>query len=86
MDGYIPLGRLDEAKAVGHEALDRKLEGQFLRDNLYAIAFLEGDAGEMKRQVEAVAGRPGAEDLLLSSESDTEAFYGRLGQAREFSR
>jgi len=32
------------------------------------------------------AGRPGAEDLLLSFQSDTEAYYGRLTKARDFSR
>jgi tetratricopeptide (TPR) repeat protein len=65
--------------------LDRRLEGQFLYATLYAVAFLEGDTAEMKRQVEAVAGKPGVEDILMSAESDTEAFYGRLDKAREFS-
>jgi ATP/maltotriose-dependent transcriptional regulator MalT len=39
----------------------------------------------MKRQVSAAAGKLGVEDLLLSSESDTEAFYGRLANARSLS-
>jgi tetratricopeptide (TPR) repeat protein len=85
MEGYTALSRLDEAKAVGHQALDRKLEPQYLRDDLYEIAFLEGDAEEMKRQVEATTGKPGVEDILLSAESDTEALYGRLTKARDFS-
>jgi eukaryotic-like serine/threonine-protein kinase len=85
MEAYIPLGRLDEAKAAGQQGLVRKKEVQFLRDDLYTIAFLEGDAEEMKRQVDATAGKPGVEDLLLSAESDTEAYHGRLNQAREFS-
>jgi tetratricopeptide (TPR) repeat protein len=85
IEGYTALGRLDEAKAVGHQAIDRKLEPQYLRDDLYEIAFLEGDTDEMKRQVEATTGKPGVEDILLSAESDTEAFYGRLAKARDFS-
>jgi len=85
IEGYIALGRLDEAKAVGHRALDRGLEPQFLRDDLYLIAFLEGDTEEMKRQFDAAAGKAGVEDILLSHESDTQAFYGRLVRAREFS-
>jgi len=85
MDAYLSLGRLDEAKAVGHQALDRGLEGQFVRDNLYAVAFLEGDTAEMRQQVEAVAGKSGIEDYMLSIESDTEAFYGHLEKARKFS-
>jgi len=32
------------------------------------------------------AGKPGSEDLLLSFQSDTEAYYGRLVKARDFSR
>ena len=32
------------------------------------------------------AGRPGEEDQLLSIQSDTEAYYGRLTKARDFSR
>jgi serine/threonine protein kinase/predicted Zn-dependent protease len=85
MDGYTALGRLDISKTIGHQELDRKLEGQFVHDNLYAVAFLEGDTAEMRRQVEAVAGKSGVEDVLLSGESDTEAFYGRLDRARKLS-
>jgi serine/threonine protein kinase/Flp pilus assembly protein TadD len=85
MEAYTALDRLEEAKQVYRQSLDRKLEGQFLHDDRYAVAFLEGDTDEMKRQVSAVAGKLGVEDLLLSSESDTEAFYGRLANARALS-
>jgi hypothetical protein len=40
----------------------------------------------MERQVAWGAGRPGSEDLLFSFQSDTEAYYGRLTKARDFSR
>jgi len=40
----------------------------------------------MGRQVEWAAGKPGTEDVLLSFQSDTEAYYGRLTKARDFSR
>jgi eukaryotic-like serine/threonine-protein kinase len=86
MEGYTALNRLDEAKEVAHKSFERHLEGQFLHDDLYAIAFLEGDTEEMKRQAAAVSGKPGVEDVLLSAESDTAAFHGRLEQARGFSR
>jgi tetratricopeptide (TPR) repeat protein len=81
MEAYTALARLDEAKQTYRESLDRKLEGQFLHDDRYAIAFLEGDTEEMKRQLSAVSGKLGVEDLALSSQSDTEAFYGRLANA-----
>src|SRR5207245_2184435 len=32
------------------------------------------------------SGKPGDEDILLSAQSDTEACYGRLTKARDFSR
>jgi eukaryotic-like serine/threonine-protein kinase len=85
MEGYTALNRLDEAKKAAHQSLDHQLVGQFLHDDLYAIAFLEGDAEGMKREVAAVSGKPGVEDVLFSGESDTAAFYGRLEQARGFS-
>jgi eukaryotic-like serine/threonine-protein kinase len=40
----------------------------------------------MKKQVEAAAGQPGNEDLLLAAQADTEAYYGGLTKAREFTR
>jgi hypothetical protein len=86
MEGYIALNRLDEAKTINRQALERKLGGQFRSDDIYEIAFLEGDIEEMKRQLDAASGKPGVEDLILSGQSDTEAFYGRLERARVFSR
>ena len=61
------------------------MEGQFLRDDLYELAFLQGDTEEMRREVQAVAGKAGVEDILLSAESDTAAYQGRLEKARELS-
>jgi hypothetical protein len=40
----------------------------------------------MERQVAWGAGKPGDEDPLLSAQSDTEAYYGRMGRARDFTR
>ena len=40
----------------------------------------------MKQQADWAVGKPGAEDQMLSLESDTEAWSGRLGKARELSR
>jgi serine/threonine protein kinase len=86
MDGYTALGKLDEAKDVGRNALAKKLEGQFLRDDFYMIAFLEGETDEMQRQVQATTGRVGVEDLLLSAASDTQSYYGKLASARELTK
>jgi tetratricopeptide (TPR) repeat protein/tRNA A-37 threonylcarbamoyl transferase component Bud32 len=83
---YPALNRLDEAKAAFQQALARKLDYPYLHYYLYGVAFLQNDAAEMQRQAAWAVSKPGADDFLLSEQSDTEAFYGRLAKAREFSR
>jgi DNA-binding winged helix-turn-helix (wHTH) protein/Flp pilus assembly protein TadD len=84
--GYVALDRLSEGKAALDRAQARGLDGIIIHENLYSIAFLRGETAEMGRQVAWAAGKPGVEDKLLSQESDTEAYYGRLRRAREVSR
>jgi tetratricopeptide (TPR) repeat protein len=84
--GYAYLNRLDEAKAAFQQAMAHKIEDPYLNALLYGVAFLQGDAAEMQRRVALTAGKPGFEDVLLSVQSDTEAFSGHLGKARDFSR
>ena len=83
---YLALNRPDDAKKAIEQAQERKLDGDILHWAIYQLAFLKGDAAEMERQVAWAAGKPGSEDLLLSFQSDTEAYYGRLVKARDFSR
>jgi tetratricopeptide (TPR) repeat protein len=83
---YTAVNRLDEAKSTYEQALVRKLDASVLHLNRYAVAFLEGDKPEMQRQLAWATGKPGAEDALLSVQSDTEAYAGRLEKARELSR
>ncbi len=83
---YLSLGRFDDAEKAIEQAKARNLDGDFLHQEIYYLSFLKGDAPEMERQVEWGSGKPGTEDLLLSVQSDTEAYYGRLGKARDFSR
>ena len=86
MEDYTALDRLDAVKATYRQAVERKNDNPFVHADLYGVAFLEGDRAEMERQVAWAAGNPGAEDWLLSLESSTQAFFGHLGKAREFSR
>ena len=83
---YGRLNRLGEAKAAYQLATSRKLEYPSLHSNRYGVAFLEGDLEEMQRQADWAKGNPEAEGILLSAQSDTEAFSGRLGKARELSQ
>jgi tetratricopeptide (TPR) repeat protein len=82
---YNALGLFDKAKATFDEARKRKLDHPSLGLYRYHTAFLQGDTGVMQQQVEWAMSKPGAEDLLLSAESDTEAFYGRFDRARALS-
>src|SRR5205807_9528999 len=83
---FLALNRPDDAKATFEHALARKLDGGALRWWMYYLAFLRGDSAQMAQQVTWSAGKPGDEDPLLSAQSDTEAYYGRLAKARDFSR
>jgi len=83
---YLALNRFDEARTTTEDALGRKLENIQLHLNLYALAFFQGNLAAMKQQENWAIGKPGAEDWMLSLESDTEAWSGRLGKARGLSR
>jgi tetratricopeptide (TPR) repeat protein len=82
---YPALNRLDEADAKYQQAIAHKVDNPFLHGNRYGAAFLQNDTAEMQRQIAASSGKPG-EDVLLSFESDAEAFYGRLASARKLSQ
>jgi hypothetical protein len=72
------LNQPGKAKAVYQEAVKRKLYGD-LHASMYGVAFLEHDIKEMEHQASWPADKSGvADDTLLSYQSDTEAFSGRL--------
>src|SRR5208283_6058400 len=54
----------------------------FLLTNRYQLAFLKGDATQMAYLAAAAMGKPGAEDLMLAYQADTEAWFGKLNNAR----
>jgi tetratricopeptide (TPR) repeat protein/predicted Ser/Thr protein kinase len=83
---YVFLNRLDEARATYQQAMTRRLDSASLHFNMYCVAFLQGDLAEMQHQMVWARGKRGSEDILLSYQSDSEAFSGHLGKAREFSR
>ncbi|MGB8889367.1 MAG: hypothetical protein WCC87_21770 [Candidatus Korobacteraceae bacterium] len=83
---YASLNRLDEAEAVYKQAEKHNLEGESLLANRYQLAFLKGDATQMKQMVAAAMGKLGTEDLLLATQADTEAWSGKLKNARELTQ
>jgi len=85
-NAYTSLNRLDEAEALYKQAEERKLESETLLSNRYQMAFVKGDTAQMTQAAAAAMGKPGTEDLLLAAQADTEAWYGRLKNARELTR
>ncbi len=83
---YMLLNRLDDAKKEFDEAAAHKRDSGFVRQMLYYYDFLKRDESGMASQLSWATNRPGDEDLMLSVQSDTEAYFGRLEKAREFSR
>ncbi len=84
--GYQNFNRLDKAEAVYEQAEERKLEGEGILQYRYQLAFLKGDTALMAQVAAAAVGKPGTEDLLLVSQADTEAWYGKFKSARELTR
>jgi tetratricopeptide (TPR) repeat protein len=83
---YLCLNRLEEAQATAKEALAKNLDSSYLRLELYQLAFLQNDGAGMAKQMAWASGKRGIEELMLSNEADTVAYYGRLRNARELSR
>ncbi len=83
---YMNLNRLDEAEAVYKQAEEHNLARASLIMYRYRLAFLKGDAAQMAQLVSAARGNPGAEGMLLGEQADTEAWYGKLKNAREQTR
>jgi eukaryotic-like serine/threonine-protein kinase len=80
---YVALNRLDEARAVMDQGLANGIKPIALASFYYELAFLKKDANGLQRQVALAMGKPGYEDAMLSTQSDTDAYYGRLKQARQ---
>jgi len=83
---YIALNRLDEAEAVYKQMEERNLETDWLPRARYVLAFLKGDEAQMAQLLSSAMGKPGAEELLLASQADTEGWYGKLKNAHELTR
>ena len=83
---YCRTDHFQDAKNAYQQAVSRGLDYSDLHYYRYAVAFLEGDTAEMQRQQDWAAGKPGREDVLLSAQSDTDAFFGRLQESRDLSR
>jgi len=81
----LALQRFDKARQSIHDAQARKLDDLVLHSALYALAFLGADSAAMAEQQQWFAGKP-EENSGLALASDTEAYGGHLGKARELTK
>jgi serine/threonine protein kinase/Tfp pilus assembly protein PilF len=81
----LALQRLDEAGQTIRQGEGRKLEDSGFPEVLYAVAFLRNDLSAMEEQQHRFAGKP-EENYGLSLASDTYAYAGHLGRARELTK
>jgi serine/threonine protein kinase/tetratricopeptide (TPR) repeat protein len=84
MGVYLALNHWDDAKATYEEAAARTLGGFVLRENRYVLAFLQDDSATMRELLAGAIGKPDEEGLMLATQSDTEAYFGRFSSARGF--
>ena len=80
----VGLNRYDEAKDVINQARSQKLESLRMHQNLYRIAFVQGDAATMQKEVDSAKGKP-EEYAAQGWQADSAVFSGQLRRAREFS-
>jgi eukaryotic-like serine/threonine-protein kinase len=84
-NALLAAQRFDEARQIIQQAHSRKLDNLTSRNALYALAFIRGDPSGMAEQQQWFAGKP-EENMGLSLASDTEAYAGHLGKARELTK
>jgi len=82
----LALQRFDETRRIVHDAQARKLDDYLLHNVLYALAFVGADSAAMAEQQQWFAANPEYESFGLALASDTEAYGGRLGSARELTK
>jgi hypothetical protein len=82
----LALNSAERASTTLQQATASKMDSYLVRLARYQLAFFRGDPEGMQQQLAWAAGRLGEEDWLLSAQSDTEAYFGRLSRARDFSQ
>ncbi|MBZ5720489.1 MAG: protein kinase [Acidobacteriia bacterium] len=82
----LALQRFDEARQIIHEAQTRKLDDPIHRNALYALAWLGADGPAMVEQKQWFASHREYENYGLALASDTEAYAGHIGKARELTK
>ncbi|MFZ0800426.1 MAG: protein kinase [Terriglobales bacterium] len=83
----LALQHFDETRQIIKEGQARKADNNVvLRNAVYALAFVGADSAAIAEQQQWYAGKPAYENLGLALASDTEAYGGHLGKARELTK
>jgi serine/threonine protein kinase/tetratricopeptide (TPR) repeat protein len=85
-NALLALQRFDEARQTIRQMQARKLDDFIARQVLYALAFLTSDAPAMEEQQQWFNGKSRIENFGLSLASDTAAYTGHLGEARQLTK
>jgi eukaryotic-like serine/threonine-protein kinase len=82
----MALQRFDETRQIVREAQARKLDAVGFHVNLYELAFLSADSAAQAEEQQWFAGKPDYENVGLALASDSAAYAGHLGKARELTK
>jgi len=77
---YMALNRLEEARSILQQAIDAKADNLFVHQQLYDLAFLNGDADGRQRQLKWSEGKA-SEYLLLNDATSVAAGHGEMQKA-----
>ena len=77
----LALQHVDEAKQILADLQKRKMDGGQVRTLRYSLAFLTGDSNSLQEQLQWFQSKGDGSGSSL--QSDTEAYGGHLGKARE---
>ncbi|MGA9567346.1 MAG: hypothetical protein WBS19_17610, partial [Candidatus Korobacteraceae bacterium] len=83
---YCYLDRLDKMRDTLHDAETRGLASDYLPQASYLLGFFANDSAEMKKKLASSLGTPGVQEPMLQLQSDTEAYLGRMGEARTYTK
>jgi eukaryotic-like serine/threonine-protein kinase len=86
VNSLLALQSFDEARQIIRQIQARKQDDYLLHSALYSLAFLGADSPAMTEQQQWFADKPEYENFGLSLASDTEAYGGHLGKARELTK
>jgi eukaryotic-like serine/threonine-protein kinase len=79
---YMALNRFEEARTILQRAIDAKADNLFIHEELYSLAYLNGDADGMQREMKWAEGKP-SEYLLLNDAANVAMSHGQVRKAEE---